>query len=509
MTPLLKNHHFSHIALSHVRDLEAFYDAEAAVHHIKSIYNRHIEVINRAFEEFCHNKDPETLESLSLTREATYPYAAFILEAKDLNKDVSLSYGVAHEPGVYGTTLTKPDLFGDYYKEQLALIMTRHKVPVFIGVSDVPIPLPFAIENTPSSLEPDLMWQMQHRFVMPNLNRIDDNIANSTYMTETGEAKPLSLFPAERVEYSLQRLHHYTGTAPEHFQNFVLLTNYQRYVDEFIEFGLESLNTTDEFSHLVMPGGVIHTNPRYADDAIIGEHPKHLPQMPAYHLKRADGMGITFINIGVGPTNAKNITDHLAVLRPHCWIMLGHCAGLRANQVLGDYVLAHAYVREDHVLDQDLPAWVPVPAIAEVQLALQDAVVSIAEQHNEDYDIHALKMRMRTGTVVSTDNRNWEIRIKELSERFRQSRAIALDMESATVAANGFRFRVPYGTLLCVSDKPLHGELKLKGMANAFYRERVSQHLKIGIETCRILRERGPEHLHSRKLRGFDEPPFR
>jgi AMP nucleosidase len=189
--------------------------------------------------------------------------------------------------------------------------------------------------------------------------------------------------------------------------------------------------------------------------------------------------------------------------------MLGHCAGLRANQILGDYVLAHAYVREDKVLDQDLPPWVPVPPIAEVQVALQEATVNVAEQHNEECDVHALKVRMRTGTVVSTDNRNWELRIKELSERFRQSRAVALDMESATVAANGFRFRVPYGTLLCVSDKPLHGELKLKGVANAFYRERVSQHLKIGLETLRLLRERGVDQLHSRKLRGFDEPPFR
>ena len=85
--------------------------------------------------------------------------------------------------------------------------------------------------------------------------------------------------------------------------------------------------------------------------------------MPAYHLKRDDGDGITMVNIGVGPSNAKTMTDHLAVLRPHCWLMLGHCAGLRRSQILGDYVLAHGYVRDDHVLDQDLPAWVPVPPI--------------------------------------------------------------------------------------------------------------------------------------------------
>ncbi len=72
----------------------------------------------------------------------------------------------------------------------------------------------------------------------------------------------------------------------------------------------------------------------------------------------------------------------------------------------------------------------------------------------------------------------------------------------------GFRFRVPYGTLLCVSDKPLHGEIKLPGMANHFYRERVGQHLRIGIRAIEKLREQGVDQLHSRKLRSFAEVAF-
>jgi AMP nucleosidase len=184
--------------------------------------------------------------------------------------------------------------------------------------------------------------------------------------------------------------------------------------------------------------------------------------------------------------------------------MVGHCAGLRRSQHLGDYVLAHAYVREDHVLDRDLPPWVSLPAIAEVQVALQQAVEHITGLAGGE-----LKTRMRTGTVFTTDDRNWELRHAELFERLNQSRAIAVDMESATIAANGFRFRVPYGTLLCVSDKPLHGEIKLPGMANKLYHERVDQHLLVGIQALRLLRESGAERLHSRKLRSFDEPPFR
>jgi AMP nucleosidase len=184
--------------------------------------------------------------------------------------------------------------------------------------------------------------------------------------------------------------------------------------------------------------------------------------------------------------------------------MLGHCAGLRTTQQLGDYVLAHAYVREDHVLDEELPLWVPIPALAEVQLALERAVSEVTGCHGSD-----LKRLMRTGTVASTDNRNWELLPDNKPQRrFSQSRAVALDMESATIAANGFRFRVPYGTLLCVSDKPLHGEIKLPGMANHFYRERVNQHLQIGIRAVTLLRDAGPEQLHSRKLRSFAEVAF-
>jgi AMP nucleosidase len=184
--------------------------------------------------------------------------------------------------------------------------------------------------------------------------------------------------------------------------------------------------------------------------------------------------------------------------------MLGHCAGLRNSQALGDYVLAHAYVREDHVLDEDLPVWVPLPALAEIQVALEEAVAEVTGLSGYD-----LKRVMRTGTVATIDNRNWELRDQRGPvQRLSQSRAIALDMESATIAANGFRFRVPYGTLLCVSDKPLHGELKLPGMATEFYKRQVAQHLRIGLLAVEKLSQMPPERLHSRKLRSFSETAF-
>jgi Nucleoside phosphorylase len=184
--------------------------------------------------------------------------------------------------------------------------------------------------------------------------------------------------------------------------------------------------------------------------------------------------------------------------------LVGHCAGMRRSQALGDYVLAHAYVRADQVLDDDLPVWTPIPPIAEVQVALTEAVGRVTGLRGRD-----MKSRVRTGTVFTTSDRNWELAFRRRATELNQSRSIAVDMESATIAANGFRFRVPYGTLLCVSDKPAHGELKLGGVADAFYRERVRQHLMVGIEALDILREEGVDRLHSRKLRSFDEPPFR
>ena len=259
------------------------------------------------------------------------------------------------------------------------------------------------------------------------------------------------------------------------------------------------------YDALVLPGGTRLTAATSDEEveAIFQASPWQRFQMPAYHLFAPNGAGITLVNIGVGPANAKNITDHLAVLRPHAWLMVGHCGGLRQSQRIGDYVLAHAYLREDGILDAAVPTEVPIPALAEIQVALQDAAALVTGDRGE-----ALKRRLRTGTVVTYDDRNWELRWSQERRRINLSRAIAVDMESGTIAAQGFRFRVPYGTLLCVSDKPLHGEIKLPGAANAFYERAISVHLEIGIAALDQLRTLHGT-AHSRKLRSFDEPPFR
>jgi AMP nucleosidase len=487
----------------------AFDDAADAVTHLSAIYEANTSFLRDAFARYRRN------EPFERRVRACYPFVRVCTEV-NTHIDSRRSYGFVAGPGVFETTVTRPDLFGNYYREQLRLLAKNHHVKIEVGVSDQPIPVHFAFAegiHLEGDLDRERLLGIRDVFDTPDLRFLDDRIVNGTYEPAPGEPHPLALFTAARVDFSLHRLKHYTATSPTHCQNYVLYTNYQFYIDEFVRLGRTMMAHTDdeelrtyrsEYTSFVEPGDVITYNANLNEQADEGTPPPRLPQMPAYHLKRADGSGITMINIGVGPSNAKTITDHIAVLRPHAWIMLGHCAGLRNTQRLGDYVLAHGYVREDHVLDDDLPLWVPIPALAEVQVALERAVAQVTQLDGVE-----LKRVMRTGTVASVDNRNWELRDhREPVQRLSQSRAIALDMESATIAANGFRFRVPYGTLLCVSDKPLHGELKLPGMADQFYRAQVDQHLQIGVKAMELLRTNGLHRLHSRKLRSFAEVAF-
>lgn len=488
-----------------------FDDPAAAFEQVRTIYDSNIAYLRECMRRFIAG------EEFTEHVRACYPFVRVHTDTV-VRADSRLAFGFVAGPGTYETTLTRPELFANYYEQQFRLLLKNHggkqQVQLEVGTSAQPIPIHFSFaehDHIEGNMNAERRVLMRDVFDLPNLATMDDGIANGTHEPGPGEAHPLSLFTAPRVDYSLQRLRHYTGTAPAHFQKFVLFTNYQFYIDEFVRLGHEimaapSTSDDDKYIAFIEPGNLVTRRVGQAvepGDAHGAALPR-LPQMPGYHLVRADGSGITMVNIGVGPANAKTITDHIAVLRPHAWLMLGHCAGLRNTQQLGDYVLAHGYVREDHVLDEDLPLWVPIPPLAEVQVAIEAAVAEVTQLTG-----HELKRVMRTGTVASTDNRNWELLPQRTPERrFSQSRAIALDMESATIAANGFRFRVPYGTLLCVSDKPMHGEIKLPGMANQFYRDRVDQHLRIGVRAVEMLRALGVDKLHSRKLRSFTEVAF-
>ena len=474
---------------------QPFTDAAAAVAYLQELYSTATRYLCDAFTESMEHGAPQG------RIRAYYPEIR-ITTTTYARVDTRLSFGHITEPGTYAATITRPDLFANYLRQQIDLLLTNHGLPIEIGPSTTPIPIHFAVANNPGLSVPQQGasdFILRDVFDVPDLATTNDDIVNGVYSDPNGVGA-LAPFTAQRVDYSLARLSHYTATDAEHFQNYVLFTNYQFYVTEFETYARQMLDDpASGYTAFVSTGNATITK---GDEPLASVD--KMPQMPTYHLKRADGSGITLVNIGVGPSNAKTATDHIAVLRPHAWLMVGHCAGLRNSQALGDFVLAHAYLREDHVLDDDLPVWVPIPALAEIQVALEQAVAQ--ETGLSGYD---LKRVMRTGTVATHDNRNWELREQEGPiQRLSQSRAVALDMESATIAANGYRFRVPYGTLLCVSDKPLHGELKLPGMASDFYKTQVERHLMIGIRAMEHLRTMPLERIHSRKLRSFDETAF-
>ncbi|MBA4492299.1 AMP nucleosidase [Paracoccus sp. S1E-3] len=475
---------------------ESFTDPRAAVERLKELYDRSSGFLTDRFIHTLGGEKP------GARYRAFYPEVR-LATTSHTTADSRLSFGHVSLPGTYTATITRPDLFEHYLREQLGLLMRNHGVPITVGYSETPMPVHFAVATRTDLNVPQegvLDFSLRDVFDVPDLNTVNDDIVNGVATPGPNGEQDLAPFTAQRIDYSLARLAHYTATDPKHFQNFVLFTNYQFYVDEFEAFARAALgDPASGYTEFVAPGNQIIDRP---DGEIVPL--AKMPQMPAYHLKRAGNQGITLVNIGVGPSNAKTATDHIAVLRPHAWLMVGHCAGLRNSQRLGDFVLAHAYLREDHVLDDDLPVWVPIPALAEVQVALQEAVAEVTKL--EGYE---LKRIMRTGTVATIDNRNWELRDQSGPiHRLSLSRAVALDMESATIAANGFRFRVPYGTLLCVSDKPLHGELKLPGMATDFYRTQVANHLLIGVRAMEKLRDMPLERIHSRKLRSFSETAF-
>jgi AMP nucleosidase len=477
-------------------------DSRTIIADLSAIYDAAVERLRTDIAEYVHSGTPPAPER---RKDGSYCYPELLIHFAGGGEAShrSRAFGRLHQAGTYATTVTRPTLYTGYLSEQLDLLIDDYAIEIECRPSRQEIPFPYVLDGQHGAIMAEVSPnELARHFPTTELALIGDELADGFELGGLGKSMPLSLFDGLRTDFSLARLAHYTGTAPEHFQRFVLFTNYHRYIDEFVDWAGGQVGQ-GFYTGLAGAGGLMLGRGTENARLQLNETTWRRHQMPAYHLMAPDQTGITLVNIGVGPSNAKTITDHLAVLRPEAWLMIGHCGGLRPTQKIGDFVLAHAYVRDDHVLDSVLPPEIPLPAIAEVQQALAAAAEEVSGTQGSD-----LKQRMRTGTVVTTDDRNWELRYTKTKLRLSQSRAVAIEMESATVAAQGYRFRVPYGTLLCVSDKPLHGEIKLPGQANVFYEEAIAGHLQMGIRACELLRAEGAR-LHSRKLRAFNEPPFR
>ena len=404
--------------------------------------------------------------------------------------DRSEPFGYVDEAGTYSAVISRPDLMEPYLTAQLEALTSNYPCSVDVGYSDVAIP-PAYIKGMPPIDE-------TANLPRPTLDEVHDAIVDGHWDAFNGAEKPLFHFGPQRFDLALARLEHYTGIEADSLQRFILFTNYAMHVTEFVKFGLRELSDPDSrYTRLVLPSGETVSDTVALEDLEL----ESKFQMPRYDLVTENGDGITMINIGVGPSNAKTITDSLAVLRPEAWIMIGHCAGLDARMRIGDLILGNAYERHDHVLDDYLRRELPIPAVPEIQRTLEKAVSKV---YGSDASL------MRTGTVLSTGDRNWEWKDpRDLWEWLRGSTAAAVDMESCTIAANGYRYRVPYGTLLAVSDLPLHAVPKLPAGAQAFYSNSKEAHVMCAVRAVEKL-ARHPERLRTRKLRrAIGEVPFR
>ncbi|EEI16360.1 AMP nucleosidase [Corynebacterium lipophiloflavum] len=403
-------------------------------------------------------------------------------------------FGYVDEAGTYSAAVSRPDLMAAYLTNQLRALCSNYPCEIRVGYSDTRIP-PEYIRGIKGLSE--VRASFADSVPRPTLDDVHDGIIDGEWDSFHGAEKPLFHFGPQRFDIACARIEHYTGIPVDTVQRYILFTNYAMHTREFVAFGLRAMEQPDSrYTRLVLPAGEVEPgeNP---GDVDLGS-PR---QMPRYDLVTDNGDGITMINIGVGPSNAKTITDCLAVLRPEAWIMIGHCAGMDGRMRIGDLILGNAYERHDNVLDAHIRRDQPIPAVPEIQRTLEKTVETI---YGEDPSL------MRTGTVLSTGDRNWEWKSpQELWNWLRGSTAAAVDMESCTIAANGYRYRVPYGTLLAVSDLPLHAVPKLPAAAQAFYSNSKEAHVMCAVKAMEKL-AKSPERLRTRKLRRtIGEVPFR
>ena len=470
--------------------MEQVHDVDEAVDGLVELYDHATALAHTILEEGTYDD----------YRDVTYP--KIIVDVKSWRPiDRNEPFGYVDEAGRYSATLSKPHIIRDYLREQLTRLTDNYPCEIFIGPSSERIP-PEYIRGIEGISEARRAGDSAAEIPRPTLDDVHDGIVDGEWEAFHGVEKPLFHFGPQRFDIACARIEHYTGIEVETLQRFILFTNYDMHTTEFVDFGLGELNRDgSRYTDLLLPSGrqLSRDNASRIDAPSLDLGSRY--QMPRYDLCTRHGDGITMINIGVGPSNAKTITDCLAVLRPEAWIMIGHCAGMDGRMRIGDLILGNAYQRQDSILDSHISHDIPIPAIPEIQIALENAVEEI---YGDDNSL------MRTGTVLSTADRNWEWHTpRDLWENLRGSTAAAVDMESCALAANGYRYRVPYGTLLSVSDLPLHAVPKLPAQAQAFYSNSKQAHVMCAVRAVESLAE-APERLRTRKLRrAIGEVPFR
>lgn len=245
-------------------------------------------------------------------------------------------------------------------------------------------------------------------------------------------------------------LERYTGSAPERFHKQIILTNFEYYLDRFYN--------------------------------ICGDERTEGSAMAAVHSKKAN---VSIINFSIGSPTAALIIELLSTIDPAAVLLLGMCGGLHRSLKVGDFILPTAAIRDEGASRHFMPTQVPALPTFKIQKFISQIIV----EKNLDY---------RTGVVHTTDYRFWEFD-EEFKAQLYYERALAIDMETATLFIGGFASKVPIGALLLVSDLPLRRDgIKTKKSAKAVFRQYTDLHLEIGMKSMSEIAERG-EHIRHYK----------
>ena len=239
----------------------------------------------------------------------------------------------------------------------------------------------------------------------------------------------------------------YTGCPLDKFGDYILLTNFSHYLELFAEW-----NNVEVFD-------------------------------PAANMQCATAEGVTMINFGMGSANAATIMDLLSAIKPKAALFLGKCGGLKRKNELGNFIIPIAAIRSEGTSNDYLPPEIPALPAFKLQMAVSTAI----RNHKMDYF---------TGTVFTTNKRVWEY-----DERFKKylhkTRAMAIDMETATVFILGFANEIPSGALLLVSDQPMIGTgIKTEESDTRVTQNFVEDHLKIGIKSLKLIKNEGRSVKH-------------
>lgn len=239
----------------------------------------------------------------------------------------------------------------------------------------------------------------------------------------------------------------YTGRKLKDFTKYILLTNFEYYLELFSEIYNEPIVGIDK----TMPN-VSHN-------------------------------GITLINFGMGSPNAATIVDLLTAIEVEAVLFLGKCGGIKEKNAVGDYILPIAAIKGEGTSDDYLPHEVPALPAFSIQKACSKAIVNHGRQYY-------------TGVVYTTNRRVWEYD-SDFKEYLRKTRAMAVDMETATIFTVGFANRIPTGALLLVSDRPMISEgIKTAESDKHVTQNFVRQHLEIGIEAITMIKDKNYSVKH-------------